>query len=706
MAKQMRLFFAALMSLTAAAMNAQVTTSAMAGHVSDEQGEDVISALVRVVHQPSGTTYSAITNADGRWAIQGMRVGGPYEVEITYIGYADRTIEDITLQLGETYNINVSLSEDVAELGEVVVTGTRSKFAAEKTGATTNISNSQIMNLPTVSRNISDIARLSPYANGMGFAGGDGRSTNFTLDGANLNNNFGLSSTLPGGGMPISMDALDEVQVVVTPFDVRQTNFIGGGINAVTKSGTNTFKGTAYVYHNNENMHGNRIDNTDLGERGINRNTTYGFTFGGPIVKNKLFFFANAEYAKVPSVINRWRASEDGVADPDNYISRTTVADLQKVRDFMMQRYGYDTGSFTDFPADESNLKLLGRIDWNITDNHHLAVRYNYTKNTAWNPVNGNSSDTGYRLRNMDRLSQYSMSFANSMYSMDNKVSTVSADFNSRFGNNISNQLLFTYTNIDDVRGSNSSLFPFIDIMGGYETAADGTVTQSLTPYMSLGYELFSYNNRVQNKITTVTDNFTYYAGAHKITAGFSFEHQLANNSYMRGGTGYYRYRSLDDFLNGAAPETVGLAYGYNGESNPNAEVVFNQYGLYVQDEWNILENLKLTGGIRFDMIAFNDDDLMRNNAIYDLDFGGRHIDTGAWPDGNVQISPRIGFTWDVFGDKSLKVRGGTGLFAGRLPLVFFTNMPTNSGMVQNLVHADTRYEGAPGVVTSSDPPP
>ena len=675
MAKQMRLFFAALMSLTAAAMNAQVTTSAMAGHVSDEQGEDVISALVRVVHQPSGTTYSAITNADGRWAIQGMRVGGPYEVEITYIGYADRTIEDITLQLGETYNINVSLSEDVAELGEVVVTGTRSKFAAEKTGATTNISNSQIMNLPTVSRNISDIARLSPYANGMGFAGGDGRSTNFTLDGANLNNNFGLSSTLPGGGMPISMDALDEVQVVVTPFDVRQTNFIGGGINAVTKSGTNTFKGTAYIYHNNENMHGNRIDDTDLGERGINRNTTYGFTLGGPIVKNKLFFFANAEYSKVPSVINRWRASEDGVADPDNYISRTTVADLQKVRDFMMERYGYDTGSFTDFPADESNLKLLGRIDWNITDNHHLAVRYNYTKNTAWNPVNGNSGDTGYRLRNMDRLSQYSMSFANSMYSMDNKVSTVSADLNSRFGNKISNQLLFTYTNIDDVRGSNSSPFPFIDIMGGYETAADGTVTQSLTPYMSLGYELFSYNNRVQNKITTITDNFTYYAGAHKITAGFSFEHQLANNSYMRGGTGYYRYRSLDDFLNGAAPETVGLAYGYNGEANPNAEVVFNQYGLYAQDEWNISENLKLTGGIRFDMISFNSDDLMRNNAIYELNFGGRHIDTGAWPDGNVQVSPRIGFTWDVFGDKSLKVRGGTGLFAGRLPLVFFTNM-------------------------------
>ena len=703
MVKRMRLFFASVMLMAAATVSAQITTSSMSGQVVDTQGEDVIGATVRVTHKPSGTTYNAVTNVDGRWAIQGMRVGGPYEVKISYIGFAEKDFRGITLQLGETYNLNATMSEDVNELGEIVVIGNGSKFAAEKTGASTNISNAQITALPTVNRSIEDITRISPYANGMSLAGGDGRSTNFTLDGANLNNNFGLSDGLPGGGNPISMDAIDEVQVVVAPYDVRQTNFIGGGINAVTKSGTNTFKGTAYVYHNNENMHGNRVADQDLGERGKNRTTTYGFTLGGPILKDKLFFFANAEYTKIPTVVNRWRASEDGVGDATNYISRTTIADMQRVRDFMMEKYGYDTGSFTNFPADEDNLKLLARIDWNITNNHHLAVRYNYTKNTAWNPVNGNSSDTGYRLRNMNRMSQYSMAFANTMYSMENKVSTVSADLNSRFGNNISNQLLFTYSNIEDVRGSNSSPFPFIDIMGGYETAADGTVTQSLTPYMSLGYELFSYNNRVQNKILTVNDNFTYYAGNHKIMAGFRFEHQLANNSYMRGGTGYYRYRSLDDFLNGAAPETVGLAYGYNGEKNPNAEVMFNQYGLYLQDEWNILSNLKLTYGIRFDMMSFNSDDLMRNNAIYDLDFGGRHIDTGAWPDGNVQISPRVGFTWDVFGDKRLKVRGGTGLFAGRLPLVFFTNMPTNSGMVQNLIHYDTYYGDNGVVLTTSD---
>ncbi len=667
-------------------------------------GEPVIGATVQAVHEPSGTRYTTVTNVDGRYAIQGMRVGGPYKVSVSYIGYNKKEFTGITLQLGETYNLNAKMSEDASQLEEVVVSAHASKFAGEKTGASTNISQVQMQTIPTISRSISDLARLSPYANGMSFAGGDGRSTNFTLDGANLNNNFGLTSGLPGGGNPISMDAIDEMQVVVSPFDVRQTNFIGGGINAVTKSGTNTFKGSAYIYYNNENMHGNRVANTDLGERGTNRSTTYGFTLGGPIVKDKLFFFANAEYTTIPAVANRWAPSDNGKANLDQYISRTTKNDLDRVSKFLKEKYGYDPGSYTDWGADEHNLKLLGRLDWNINNNHHLALRFNHTANKAWNAPNGNSSDTGYRLRGMDRLSQYSMSFSNSMYSMDNKVSSLSADLNSRFSDKFANQLLFTYTDITDERGSNSSDFPFVDIMNGYETLADGTVKQDLSPYMSFGYELFSYNNRVQNKITSLTDNFTWYAGNHKVTAGFNFEHQLANNSYMRGGTGYYRYRSVDDFINGAAPETVGLAYGYNGVSHPNAEVKFSQYGLYLQDEWNINDCLKLTGGIRFDNIAFDNGDIMTNNAIKDLDFGGRHIDTGLWPKANIQISPRVGFVWDVLGDKSLKVRGGTGLFAGRLPLVFFTNMPTNSGMIQqNPYNAVTTYN-SDGTVKSSNP--
>ena len=532
------------------AVLAQVTTSALTGKVTlGNTNESVIGATIQVVHVPSGTRYATVTNADGRYTIQGMRVGGPYTIKVSYIGYQPTEISNVTLQLGETYNQNFKMAEDASILGEVVISGKGSKFTAEKTGASTNINNTQIMNMPTINRSITDIARLSPYSNGMSFAGGDGRSSNFTLDGANLNNNFGLSDKLPGGGSPISMDAIDEVQVTIAPYDVRQTNFIGGGVNAITKSGTNKFKGSAYIYYNNENMHGNRVDNEDLGERGKNGTTTYGFTLGGPIVKDKLFFFANAEYSKSPNIVNRWQASEDGKADATNYISRVPKSDLERVKQFLITKYGFNPGSYTDFPAEDNNLKLLGRVDWNINNDHHLAVRYNYTRNKTWNAVNNSSSDA-YTRFTASRMSQYGMSYSGSMYAMNNSVMSVSADLNSRFGANMSNQLLFTYSYIDDKRDPNCSNFPFVDIMAGYEADATGKVTsQTLEPYISFGTELFSYNNRVQNKIFTLTDNFTYYLGAHKITAGFNFEHQLANNSYMRGGTGYYRYRSLDDFF-------------------------------------------------------------------------------------------------------------------------------------------------------------
>lgn len=678
---------------------AQVTTASMSGTVMF-QDEPVIGATVLAVHEPSGTNYGTITNVDGRFSLQGMRTGGPYKVTISYVGYQSAVYSGITLQLGENYNLNVKLKESSETLDEIVITAAKTKFNTEKTGATTNISSSQITSLPTINRSISDIARLSPYASDMSFAGGDGRSTNFTVDGANFNNNFGLSDNLPGGGNPISMDAIEEVQVVIAPFDVRQTNFIGGGINAITKSGTNTFKGSAYTYFQNQNMRGNSIDGEDLGARAKESKTIYGATFGGPIIKNKLFFFANVEVEKQPQQVIKWRARTEGEQpDENNYISRTTLSDMQKVSDFLRDKYGYDTGSATNFPADEKNLKLLGRIDWNITNGHKLSVRYNYTKNTAWNAPNANSMDggSGSRLYNTSRVGYQSMSFANSMYSQDNKVSSVSADLNSRFSDKISNQLLFTYTDIEDMRGTNSSPFPFIDILAGKD--AEGN--QIMEPYMSAGYELFTYNNGVKNKITSIIDNFTYFAGDHKITAGISFEHQLASNAYMRNGTGYYRYSSLDDFLNGAAPETFAWTYGYNGVSDPKAQVTLNQIGFYAQDEWNIRPNVKLTYGIRFDDLIFDNSDLQRNDAIYDLDFGGKHIDTGKWPKSRMQISPRVGFVWDVFKDNSLKVRGGTGIFTGRLPLVFFTNMPTNSNMVQNAVVFGTKYEN--GIAVSHD---
>jgi hypothetical protein len=668
---------------------AQVTTSALSGKVTTNTKEAVIGATVQVVHEPSGTRYTAVTNTDGLFAIQGMRTGGPYSVTISYIGYKTKVYKGITLQLAETFHLNASISENANEIGEIVVSGKNSKFAAEKTGASTNISNVQILNTPTVSREITDFTRLSPYGgSGMKFGGTDGRTANFTVDGANFNNNFGLSDKLPGGGNPISIDAIEEMQVVISPFDVRQTNFIGGGINAITKSGTNTFKGSAYIYHQNENMRGDAIEREQItGARDKDSQTTYGFTLGGPIIKNKLFFFVSGEMINIPTIANRWRASEDGVADANNYISRTTVADLTKVSNFVKEKYGYDTGSFTNFPADEKNRKILARIDWNINSMHHLALRYNYTKNRSWFAPNASSMDGGTRSA-YGRMSQYSMSFANSMYAIDNLVHSFSLDLNSRLSESLSNQFLATYSKLDDIRATNSDEFPFIDILDGTGTTGN---------YMALGYELFTWNNAVHNTIWNIKDDVTYYTGKHKITAGLSYEHQLADNQYMRNGTGYYRYSSLDDFLNGATPEVVCLTYGYNGESSPAARVQFGKAGIYAQDDWQITDNLKFTYGLRLDGLFFNNNDLMTNKAIYDLDYSGRHIDTGKWPDSNLTVSPRVGFTYDVFGDKSLKVRGGTGLFSGRLPLVFFTNMPTNGGLVQYQAQINAKSATAKG---------
>lgn len=666
----------------------QITTSGMNGTVTTESGEKLPGATVMAVHEPSGTQYGTVTNSEGQFNLQGMRPGGPYEVKISFVGYASASYTDITLYLGESFNVDVKLNESAVDVLEVTVVGERpSKFNTTKTGATTNISNEQLNTMPTINRSISDIARLSPYADGMSFAGGDGRSTNFTVDGANFNNNFGLGSNLPGGGNPISLDAIEEIQVVIAPFDVRQTNFIGGGINAITKSGTNTFRGSAYTYFTNQNLRGNKIGDVDFGERDAESRNIYGVSLGGPIIKNKLFFFVNGEYELQPGQVVSWRPSDDGVANTDLMLSRASASDMELVKQHLIDNYGYDPGSYTDYPANESNRKLMARIDWNINDANKMSLRYNYTKNMDWRPTNGNSNNAGFRNRSMDRISQYSMAFSNSLYSMDNIVNSISLDLNSQISDKVSNQFLATYTKINDIRGSNSDKFPFIDIM--YGLRPDGT--QIVEPYISAGYELFTWNNGVNNNIMNVTDNLIFSLDNHKITAGFRYEYQMANNSYMRNGTGYYRYASLDDFLNEAAPRDFALTYGYDGETNPAAEVAFNQAGIYVQDEWSVSPDFKLTYGIRADYMKYVDN-IIRNNAIYELDFGGKKIDTGEWPAGNIQYSPRVGFTYDVTGDQTLKLRGGTGLFAGRLPLVFFTNMPTNSGMVQGSYAAVTRY--------------
>ena len=678
--KRVLLSFAAMLFVVSA--TAQVTTSTLNGKVSDAQGEPVVGATVVAVHTPSGSQYYAVANAEGRYFINGMRAGGPYTVEVSCLGYNTVTYTDITLQLAEAYALNATLSDDTQMLNEaIVISEAASKFATEKTGAATNVTSNQIVALPTVTRNLTDVTRLSPYGgNGMTFMGSDDRTSNFTIDGANFNNNFGLSGSLPGGGNPVSLDAIAEMQIVISPFDVRQANFIGGGVNAITKSGTNTFKGSAYVYHRNEFLRGNNVAGLELGDRAPERTTTYGMTLGGPIIKNKLFFFVNFEYIPHPEETSRWRPSVDGVANPALYVSRTKVSDMERVKKFVMDKYGYDTGSYDSFNGNEMNMKALARIDWNINDNHKLAFRYNYTISKECNYTNASSSDCGQRTTEA-RISQYSMSFANAFYSMNNLVHSFSLDLNSRFGNDMTNQLLVTYSKLDTTRDTPSSYFPFIDILDG---------TGTITPYMSLGYELFTWQNGYHNDVIIAKDDFTWFKGDHKLTFGLGYEYQMADNAYLRNGTGYYRYNSLDDFLNGATPETVNFTYGYENlmRDDPASRVAYHKLSAYAQDEWNVNDKLKLTAGLRLDSYIFDNSNIITNKAVYDLSYPDkdgniRHIDTGRWPGAAPSISPRIGFTWDVLGNKTLKVRGGTGLFVGRVPLVFFTNMPSNSSMNQ-----------------------
>ncbi|MCQ2140870.1 MAG: TonB-dependent receptor [Bacteroidales bacterium] len=673
--KKVFLTIAAL--LASVVMFAQGTTSSMTGAVTDQNGEPLVGATVVAVHTPSGSQYFSVAGNNGYYTINGMRPGGPYVVTVSLIGCKSVRFENLTLQLGETSTLDAALEEDTQMLNEVVVIAdAASRFATEKTGASTNVSNQQMMNLPNTSRSISAIAKLSPYSNGMSFAGGDGRSTNFTVDGANFNNNFGLSSSLPGGGTPISLDALEEMQIVIAPFDVRQSNFVGGGINAITKSGTNSFAGTAYTYYSDENFRGNKVMGEDLGERKPEQNKIYGLTLGGPIVKDKLFFFVNFEMQKKPEQAIKYQPS----ADKQNV--------LQKISDKLQNDYGYNAGSYTDFPGGTDNMKMLARLDWNISDAHKLSLRFNKTNNQYWYEPNGNSCDDKFRNKSYNRSSEQAHPFSNNMYSQMSNVTSFAGELNSRFGSKVANRFLATYTNINDQRGSNSSFFPHVDIMDSADYSSG-----NFKPYTSFGYELFTYNNGVKNNNLQIQDDVTLYLGEHTVTAGARFEYMKAHNSYMRNGTGYYRYASAEDFLNGALPLSFCLTYGYDGNDNPAGVVEYTQSAAYAQDEWKIARNFKLTYGVRAELVAFDDKAIVTNPNIAAIDYGGKHIDTGVWPKTRIQVSPRVGFNWDVNSDKSLIVRGGLGMFQGRLPLVFFTNMPQNSGMIQGSYTASAQIK-------------
>lgn len=660
---------------------AQVTTSSITGVVKDSKGLQLTGATVEAVHQPSGSRYRTISMKGGYFTLQGLRVGGPYLVTISYSGYAPATYEGFDLLLGEGYNIPAILKEKESVLENVVVSAAKKRVVADKTGASTNIGQRQIVTLPTISRSLGDFTRLTPQSNGSSFGGRDGRYNNLQVDGANLNNNFGLSSDpLPGGGNnPISLDAIEEVSVNIAPYDVRQAGFTGAGINAITKSGTNKLKGSAYTYYRDEASNGARVGAVKLGSQARLQSNIWGATLGGAIIKNKLFFFGAYEYeARTFPGITWSPAGGSGLGNVSS-ISKDT---LQRFSDILRTRYNYETGPYDNFESFGSkNTKILGRIDWNINQQHKVILKYNQLVSNNDVALNSASTPNGAFTGLQNRFGPNGMSYANSNYGFEDIVRNGTFELNSRFNKKFSNQLLATYTKISAIRTSPSAVFPFIDILNanGPNTAAN----------ISAGYEPFTLNNQVINDVYSIIDNFTYYAGKHTITAGVSYEYQKIGNMFMPGSQSYYVFNSLQDFAENKAPIRYSTTYSLvPGQSAVFAsQVKVNQLGIYLQDEFNVSPRFKLTAGIRLDQPSFPEAPI-ENPAIsalqlYNQDGQLTTYKNTVLPKQNFYVSPRLGFRFDAKGDKSLVVRGGTGIFTGRIPFVWLTNITQNSGMYQ-----------------------
>jgi hypothetical protein len=692
------------------ALRAQVTSGSISGRVMDASKNPVVGAVMKVTHTPSGSVYGGKARSNGDFEIRGLRVGGPYTVEASAVGQGKDIVENIYVSLGDPTNVLLTLESGNQQIREVLITSSRNSIInSDKTGASTNINSTMINSMPSGNRSLSDMTRLTPQSgvsfssglnNGNSFGGRDGRYNNLQVNGANLNNGFGLSSSLtPGGsGQPISLDAIEEIQVGVSPFDIRQTGFTGANINAVTRSGTNEFHGSAYMFHKTNGLVGDKVDTVNLDVK-KNTNTIWGARIGGPIIKDKLFFFANFETEKNVFPGNTFVSKNSPLTGNRSNVSSDS---MNKFRNFLRSKYNYETGAFEGY-ADEftnANNKVLVRLDWNVNKNHKFNVSFSNMYATEDNLINATSVPTGVPTRVANsRVGLNSLSFQNSNYSFDHWVRTLSAELNSNLNPIMSNQLLATYSFINDKRNTPGSLFPMIDITSG-----------GVNNYMSAGSELFSYKNDLINKNFVVTDNLSIDLKENQLTVGASYENYAFENSFLSGGNMYYRYNSLADFMNDARPSAFAYTYplaSQNGNSYVKAS--YAQLSAYVQDKLSVSKRLTVTAGIRFEMPFYDNSNLTSNSAIdaltfRDLDGSPLKFNSGSFPAQRLMVSPRFSFNWDAKGDKTLQVRGGLGVFTGRIPMVWMTNQAGGIGtLVTNVAYttpaainaADLRFYGS-----------
>jgi outer membrane receptor protein involved in Fe transport len=659
--------------------NAQVTTSSANGTIRDAQGP-LPGASIKAVHTPTGTVYSLTTNADGRFNIGNMRVGGPYTFEVTFVGFNPQKITDIYLKLGESYVLNVTLADNSANLKEVTVKGTPASglLNSNRNGATTVINRSQIQNLPTITRSINDITRLTPQGGGPNgsLAGGNYRSNNFTVDGSNFNNQFGIGANVPANGAPISIDALEQISVNITPYDVRQSGFTGGAVNAVTRSGSNDFTATAFYTMRGESEQGKKIGDYTITNVLPFDQKQYGASFGGPIIKNKLFFFLNAEFNKqLAPGQNRVAATTAAPFGLNDNIARPTATFLNDVRSTLLSRYGYDPGVYEGYSYASNNDKLLARIDWNISKDHNFTIRYNQVESKTPSSVSGSRSPLSSYATGSGRTDKNALWFSNSNYLQEANLYSVAAELNSRFGSRFSNVLRGSWTHQNDPRSSTSTIFPFVDILDG-----------SGVPLTSFGYEPFTSGNLRDVKTYSITDNLTGVFGKHTVTLGGQADFSTTKNGFQRFATSYYTFNSWNDFINNQKPRDFAITYSLTpGYEQAFPSFKFNQYSAYIQDEVALTDRFKFSLGLRAERATYPSIETIKTHPlIAPLNFlNGEKVDTGQLPESNIIYSPRFGFNWDIMGDRSVQLRGGSGIFRGTVPFVWVVAQSGDAGLLQ-----------------------
>ena len=696
--------FLVIILLSTISALSQVTTATLNGIVRDAKNSPLGSATVTIEYPDAGITQTLATKSDGRFIISNLRVGGPYRITVNHVSYQKAVSENIFLELGLNNTIEFKLEEKTTEIGNVTVVGRSRIFDDKRTGASTNINNRLIRTLPTISRSADDYLRLTPSAsatyNGLSFAGRNGQYNNFSLDGAVFNNPFGLDAPTPGGqtnAQPISLDAIDQMQVNIAPYDVTQAGFTGAGVNTVTKSGSNTITGAAYAFFRNQSLTGKKVDKTKLEVPDL-KQLQVGAALGGPILKNKLFYFLSFETEQRSDEASAYVARNAGNAGKPT-TSRVLEQDLTAVSNILKTRFNYETGPYQGFTHDQTNYKWLAKLDWNISAVHRLSFTYNGLDASKEKPAH--PSAIGRRGPDYTTLQ-----FRNSGYEIVNKLNSFSSELRSNWQGNYANKLRLVYTTFRDKRNPFSTPFPVVNI------------SKYGTRYIVAGHEPFSIFNRLNQDAFQATNDFTIYKKNHSITVGASYESFKFGNSFNLTGYGPTLFWDIDiqtfkdsvpvggKVVFGAYPLDVDVNFAKNHAAADKWTWYFltvGQLSAYAQDEWQATERFKLTYGLRLDRsLYFNssyesanlnpdgtfagsyttgEPTVPNNDNLKLFDKDGRPVTNGVGKDldntrlpKGLLLSPRVGFNWDVKGNRSLQVRGGSGLFTGRFPFVWIGN--------------------------------